>query len=364
MASGRKVCVFKNCETEAGRTLFKFPSEPERFKGELNKFFCKFKSLFTFFLVWCVNAGIVGDVDITRTRYLCEKHFSTNYISTQARRKMLVHTAVPAKWKESIKSDKVSEVNIVGEPPNKKRKMRDYTYERPKVFGKVQKVSPEKRTLINKVSAVPQTAIIEETVEEEEESEQEITLKKQSGSEIYEIEEISKQDPTQVRSRFVNNSTLHQNFKEITLQAPVRGQKMKYLIVKPKQKLLASSVKIPPPKPEVAEEEEATHKPEHIYIVEEDPEIPLPNLELCEETFIEEKPAAKVEPVKSPQPSSSSPAAESLENYSEFIFNNEKYVQMPKRIFEAEKEKLRKEAEKYKSLLLKLKNFLNVKELE
>jgi hypothetical protein len=46
----------------------------------------------------------------------------------------------------------------------------------------------------------------------------------------------------------------------------------------------------------------------------------------------------------------------SIENYSEFIFGNEIYVQMPKRIFEEEKEKLRVETLKYKNMLLKLKN--------
>lgn len=52
-------------------------------------------------------------------------------------------------------------------------------------------------------------------------------------------------------------------------------------------------------------------------------------------------------------------AQEQLEGYSEFIFSGEKYVQMPKRIFDAEKQKLTDEIEKYKNMLKKMKLFLN-----
>jgi len=56
--------------------------------------------------------------------------------------------------------------------------------------------------------------------------------------------------------------------------------------------------------------------------------------------------------------------SESLESYSEFIFNGEKYVQMPKRVYEAEIEKAKKESERYKLLLRKIKTQLNKMDLD
>lgn len=44
----------------------------------------------------------------------------------------------------------------------------------------------------------------------------------------------------------------------------------------------------------------------------------------------------------------------SLENCTEFIFNGELYVQMPKRVFDAEKERVKAEAENYRKALLEL----------
>lgn len=35
MTNPRKVCVFKNCQSKEGQTFFKFPTDIERFKGEL-----------------------------------------------------------------------------------------------------------------------------------------------------------------------------------------------------------------------------------------------------------------------------------------------------------------------------------------
>lgn len=44
-----------------------------------------------------------------------------------------------------------------------------------------------------------------------------------------------------------------------------------------------------------------------------------------------------------------------LENCTEFIFSGEIYVQMPKRVFDAERERLTAETEKYKELLAEIK---------
>jgi hypothetical protein len=320
-----------------------------------NQIFSMFYSLFTFLLVlvWCINAGLLGELDITRTRYLCEKHFSPNYISNQARRKMLVHTAIPAKWKQDIDAEKVP-VNVVGEAPSKKRKMREYHYNehsfKPKKFVKVEKVSSEKHTLINKVPAVTSSVDVDEIEAEEDD---EITLHKQSDTETYEIEEIPKQQP-QVHARIVTDSTRNQMYKEITIQPQMRGKKMQYIVVKPKGKFSSSPVKTSPSKQPEPADVEPEEKPQHVYIVEE-ADTSDPSLE----DIFEAKPTEKVE-----EPMQANVSSEPLEGYSEFIFSGERFVQMPKRVFEAEKEKIRKQAETYRNLLCKLKKCLNRLDLE
>lgn len=268
---------------------------------------------------------------------------------------MLVHTAVPEKWKENMDdAEKVPKFNIIGEPPNKKRKIREYTLSelsaKPKVIVKVEKVFPEKRSFVNKVSAVSPTAIVEEIVEEDE-SDDQITLHKQPNTETYKIEEISKQEPS---TRIVSDPNRNQVYKEITIQSQMRGKKMQYIVVKPKPKLSTSPVKSIIPKPEVVD------PALNVYIVEENADESSPSLDSTKVTP-EEKSPAKSESLSSPQ---NVKPVESLENYSEFIFNSEKYVQMPKRVFEAEKEKLRKQSEKYRTLLCKLKNCLNRMDLD
>lgn len=80
-------------------------------------------------------------------------------------------------------------------------------------------------------------------------------------------------------------------------------------------------------------------KEEETFFLTEEGNISSTNVEQKE---VEEQPATYKK---------SSP----VENYSEFIFNGEIYVQMPKRVFEAEKEKIRGESAKYKEMLLKLR---------
>lgn len=102
MSNSRKSCLYKDCEKEPGNTLFKFPTERDRFISKFKAIFwisCLFTIFWIDFLkilleVWCLNAGLNlhGKVDINETRYLCERHFHSKYINIQARRKVLVHT--------------------------------------------------------------------------------------------------------------------------------------------------------------------------------------------------------------------------------------------------------------------------------
>ena len=297
-----------------------------------------FKHLFQ---VWCVNAGLQGEVDITKIRYLCEKHFSTNYISNQARRKMLVHTAVPFKWNESTDILKNSAINIVGKSPAKKKRSRDYTQS--ELTSKLMKIdgnSMQTRTL-NKVPAILSDEVIEAL-----ENESEITLNKQSDSDIYEIASIPKQK-SPIGSSLRDSQKI---YKEIVLKPQPRAKPThQFVYVKSKQKPIISSVKTTSPvKPEAEDSE--------YFLIEEVAELSSGNIDESSETVAELPTVLKNEHDTSSKPSVQK---EQLENYSEFIFGGEKFVQMPKRIFEAEKEKLKKEIEMYKNRLEKIKMFVN-----
>lgn len=284
---------------------------------------------------------MTGDVDISKTRYLCEKHFSPNYISNQARRKMLVHTAIPAKWSENI--EKVPEFNFIGEA-SKKRKSSEYTIkeiaEKKRIVPKIENFDLKTSPRVVKVSKVPPSAIIEEAVVDEE-SDNEITLNRQPNSETYEIKEVQKPE-SKVSSVVVDETDRDEVYEEITIQPHMRVKKMQYIVVKPKPKL--------PSKPEIVKVESK----QEIYIMEEEEE----EAQRVVEENIEE--VSSADALKSSKLNQST----ELESYSEFIFSGEKYVQMPKRVFEAEKEKLRVEIEKYKTLLTKFKNCLNRIDLE
>jgi hypothetical protein len=53
MAHGKKFCSYKDCNNEDGHTLFRFPSDTERFRSELMKYF---KNLIC--LPWIFNTKI------------------------------------------------------------------------------------------------------------------------------------------------------------------------------------------------------------------------------------------------------------------------------------------------------------------
>jgi hypothetical protein len=283
---------------------------------------------------------VKGDVDITKTRYLCEKHFGTNYISNQSRRKMLVHTAVPFPFTEEPVT--APKFNVVGEPQVKKRRRELTAVEvsaKPKIVAKNERVSPEKR--VNILSA----EIIEEV-------ESEITINKNSDGETYEIAEVPKQKP-----QHIADSSIRHVYKSIKPQT--RPQQFVYI----KQRPSTSPVKTAVVQPKLDIEHDNDY-----YLVEELHQFSSASLVDSEEKVerVEVTSPAKILQ-QSPQTSQflqTSKSPQKLENYSEFIFNGEKYVQMPKRVFEAEKEKLRKETEQYKALLAKLKKFVNRIEFE
>lgn len=271
-------------------------------------------------LVWCLNAGLdlKGEIDITETRYLCDQHFSTNYISNQARRKMLVHTAIPEKWSGNVADE--PDFTIVGSPPEKKRKMRDYPNLELVSKPQPMKFSPKSPpTVLNRRTSNRLTAT-STPFQEDDESQ---TTDDQT-EETYQIERVS---AVKLKDERLSS---HQTVEEILIR-PQTSKRVQYIFVKPKMKPGEQVTKTPTRNQEQAE----------VDYPPEDMDITSTNLE-----------SSSGETVEASKP------CEALEGYSEFIFDGEKFVQMPKRVFEAEKEKVRKEAERCKLLLRKLKSHL------
>ncbi|XP_070491444.1 uncharacterized protein Dlip2 [Chironomus tepperi] len=285
MAQSRKMCLFKGCDNRPGRTLFRFPTEKERF------------------CVWAQNAGLElkGDVNVNEYRYLCDKHFSSKYVSNQSRRKMLVHTAVPEKWNEEI-ADTELDFNVVGEPSEKKRKSQFQSRE----------------TFDNQITAQPAIIL----------NNQKIKLDESVTSNEETIEMIDSDGNAGSNHDIV--------YEEVIIPPPKRS----YKCVVVKQKKPKSPVKtiMNYIQPTASLEP----KQEETFFLTEEGNISSTNVEQKE---VEEPPA----------PSTYKKSSSPVESYSEFIFNGEIYVQMPKRVFESEKEKIRGESAKYKAMLLKLR---------
>lgn len=313
--------------------------EHDRFLREYSSLKVEIKCLFTsyIFLVWVQYSGLElsGEVDITEARFLCDKHFSGNYISNQARRKMLVHTAIPEKWNIDV-DDEVENppFKIIGCPPEKRRKLREYSAQ--ELVSKPEISLKFPPTVLNKESA-SRTSIFQESFEDDESQGTE-----DQTEETFNIQETG-----------VKSEPYYEKNKKLT-----PTQKVQYILVQPKAKPAEQLAKMSTTvvrnlrvRPQVQQAE--IQEDEETCIVE-DPDISSNNIEILESE-------PKVDESPSPQTSKKS---EDLENYSEFIFAGEKYVQMPKRVFEAEKEKIRKESEKYKLLLRKLNGHLNKMDLD
>lgn len=304
-----------------------------------------------------VNAGlnIKGEVDITETRYLCDKHFSGKYINNQARRKMLVHTAIPEKWNEDVDVTENPSFTITGTQPERKRKFRDYsTYGTNDLSSKPANLrltlkSPP--TLLNQRRSSSHFGQLCSPSHEGDDNDSQTT--DDQSEETYKIAtKMSKIEHDQLQNTF---------YEEVFLE-PKRQKKVQYIVVKPKKKsgepAMANTLILNTCKREILSEDVATVQEddreddtqnEAVYFHEED-NISSTNVEALQDKT----------PETSPGPEKLN---DSMKNYSEFIFNGEKYVQMPKRVFEAEKEKVSREAERYKNLLRKLKERLNKMDL-
>lgn len=295
-----------------------------------------------------MNAGLnlKGEIDITETRYLCDKHFGAKYINNQARRKMLVHTAIPDKWRDDIDESSNPNFTIIGTQPMKKRKFREYTMNELSAQPSDLRLSVKSPpTVLNQRRSSSKFGQISLSPHDEDDQ-----ITDDQSEETYKIAtKMSK----------IEDDSLNNTFYEEVFLQPQRQKKVQYIVVKPKPK---SSKKVAPvPKTVIIDHDqiekssaddevidEGESNTEDVYFQEES-DISSSNVEV-----LEDKPSIDL---------TGTDKTNEIENYSEFIFNGEKYVQMPKRVFEAEKEKLRKESERFKNLLRKLKIHLNKMEL-
>jgi hypothetical protein len=265
-----------------------------------------------------------GIVDMTSPRYFCEKHFSQRYISNQSRRKMLVHTAIPEKYKSNLDPPAYEYTLVSGDSGVSKRKRRhspsyfinDVNLDEP--ISPPPKVLNQRRSSNRTISSSREDSQTDDQFEE-----------------TYNIETKSDIDPEKDKM-----------FEEIQVQS--RPQKtVQYIVVKSKKKEEIATIEMPNQeiKPRASKELQVETKIEYETEVLDQFEA------IGEESHLESGQSECAEEI-------------SMEGYSEFIFNGEKYVQMPKRLFEAEKDKCKKEVERYRHMLRKLKLHLNKMDLD
>lgn len=144
----------------------------------------------------------------------------------------------------------------------------------------------------------------------------------------------SPEQTLRIQRRSVNSGISSKSpvYEEIVCRAP---KKYSLIVVKPPKpdpKAVILNKLAPTP---VSDEDIAEDQP--VYSIEDE--------NISSTQAVEDKPE---EPEKGAE----------MEKYSEFIFNGEIFVQMPKRVFEEEKNRIRKECETYKLLLRKLKSHL------
>lgn len=252
---------------------------------------------------------------------------------------MLVHTAIPDKWSEEVEIDVDNPgFTVVGSLPDRKRKFREYTLD--ELAAKpgtiiANQVSPTRYTLLNKQRRTSSRRSGGPSAFQEE-------VEIQTDDESYQIDTIA----PDTYEPLVSPSPPKKQFQYIYVKS---SQKPESVIAKMSTTVIPNR-KLATLKQEIREFEVA----EETSYFQEDADISSSIIDPAEEKHVEVTVEATPESKKS----------DVTEGYSEFIFNGEKYVQMPKRVFEAEKEKVRKEAERCKLLLRKLKTHLNNMDLD
>lgn len=223
---------------------------------------------------------------------------------------MLVHTAVPEKYRDDLVLDE-------GEPTT--FTILDETQKQPRKSKFAPRVSDQ--LIVNTTSIHNQLKRKWNEIAEDIES-------------IEYVNECSSPPPEVVDSNLL--------YEETTIPAPSREAR-KYIVVKSRNAKL-TQLKFASPKKIIncIEPTRTTKTEEESFFLTEEGDI-------ASSSNISDVKNTQVEVLSNPPP----PAT--LENCTEFIFNGELYVQMPKRVFIAEKERLKAEGENYRKMLVELR---------
>ena len=325
--------------------IFRFPKDTERFA------------------VWVENSGleIKGNIDINKARFLCDKHFSNNYVSFQSRRKMLVHTAVPMHHNGThnlIPSSQSNTFNIVevGESspqmitkPDKLEieeaiksingnNSKSITLRIPAMRPKTNRQSIFVKRESNRNLTVHTVA--EDSIPQEQDAIT-ITMEKEDEESVvenatklqFENDEENVSLETEDLDEFLPCIKRSLEESSSTNTSPAKKRKVKIIYVQKKRPEVNKEAVV-----NIDKQEEKTMVclEEEIKVSSEKPKI------LNNSDVVELKPMFQ--------------HGLSMSNRSEFIFSGEMYVQMSKRNYEAEKTKLQNEIDHYKALLKQLKD--------
>lgn len=237
----------------------------------------------------------------------------------------MVHTAIPDKYKANPELPKHEYTIFTPDSSKRKRTSSSYLMNDSTIDTTMTRITPP--TVLNRR---PSSRTISSSQEGEGDSHTD-----DQSEETYKIE--TKNATDLIKDDF---------YEEIHIQ-PQPMKRVQYIVVKPKKTADESSatfeISSPTKKPRICKEELEPEDPEQIFFETEE------QTETVEETVLESEQSA---------------SADAMVGYSEFIFNGEKYVQMPKRLFEAEKEKNSKEVERYRNILRKMKAQLNCMDLD
>ncbi|CAO1412585.1 unnamed protein product [Diamesa serratosioi] len=335
----KKVCLYKNCGAK-NCTLFRFPKEPERFA------------------VWVENSGldIKGNIDLNKARFLCDKHFSNNYISFQSRRKMLVHTAIPMHHNgthELIPSSKSKTFKLVdmGESTQLTSK-----HEKSEIEEAIKSINGNNlKSITLKIPAMRPKS-----------NRQSMYVKGETNCSLIVDEPLQEQEPMivsevkdDVESMVENATKLHfeNNEENIAIETEDLNEFLPRIKrsreecsptnASPSKKKKVKIIYVHKKRPEVIKEAVINFdKKDDKTMVCSEEDITLINND--KPKILNNSDVVEIKPMFQ--------HGISMSNRSEFIFNGEMYVQMSKRNYEAEKLKLQNEVDHYKALLKQLKD--------
>lgn len=263
----------------------------------------------------------------------------------------MFNSAIPEPWIDDIELSDDPGFTVFGSLPERKRKIREYSISElssKPTSNLTEKVSP---TLLNKRSS-SQISIASSSVQDIADIDSHIT--RDHSGETYKIETK--------RSKADNNMN-ESIFEEVVLlpQTQKTPPKFRYLYLKSKGKSEKKNTPImtniesrESPKPDSDTEQ-------FVKIEEDEEEVPSYfTLDAdISSTNLDDKRSDPTQ-VSSPENAQQTVSTMTLPaGCKEFIFEGKIWVQMEKELFEGELEKVRKEADRYKSLLRKLKGHLN-----